>query len=217
MTFFHFDNILITLSNITCHHLWCSSSFLSHIIAYLALSLLHLEWWFFFPCITAWRATISYPLCHPMRSNPKISIREVVLSMMIHVTLVYESLYLSGYVFLLEMVLYWLKHAQRKKKEKRNSTLFVCLLYCPPLSTCIDVEICFTWFICWKDFVWELCEILISYWGLSHDTHIFSENVSRPFGFHEKGKWPFLMIFGFLPYSSLHPFFMWLLSMLWYR
>ena len=118
MTFFHFDNILITLSNITCHHLWCSSSFLSHIIAYLALSLLHLEWWFFFPCITAWRATISYPLCHPMHSNPKISIREVVLSMMIHVTLVYESLHLSGYVFLLEMVLYWLKHAKKKKNEK---------------------------------------------------------------------------------------------------
>ena len=72
----------------------------------------------FLPCITTWKATISYFLCHLMGSNPKILIQDFVLSMMIHVTLVYESLYLSGYVFLLEMVLYWLKHAQRKKEKK---------------------------------------------------------------------------------------------------
>ena len=42
-----------------------------------------------------------------------------------------------------------------------------------------------------------------------------SENVSHLFYSYEKGEQPFPRVSGFLPYSSFHPFLIWLFFMLW--
>ena len=50
-------------------------------------------------------------------------------------------------VFLWEVIHYWSKYVQKRKRKKDRAH---CSFYHSPLSTCIDVLICFIEFMCWR-------------------------------------------------------------------
>ena len=126
--------------------MWYSSSLFSLIIAYSTLSLFHLEWWFS-TCycmeddhILAWRTFSSWTMV-------QILFWGIVLLVRIHVTSICgESLlmwlYFYGRSFIIDQSMC--------KKEKRKKDRAHCSFYHSPLSTCIDVLICFIEFMCWR-------------------------------------------------------------------
>ena len=132
-------------SGITYHHLWYSFSIFSLIIAYLTLSLFHLEWWFF---------TRHYMEdCHilsPCSPHGQWS-RDLIL----RGCLVSEdSCYISTWGEFIHLAMYFMgDHSLlikvcAKKKNLRNKKIRHFSVYHSPFSTCMDVLVCFIGFIC---------------------------------------------------------------------
>ena len=105
-----------------------------------------------------------------------------------------ERVWSFGYVFSWEVIHYWSEYVQKNKKKVH------CSLYRFPLSTCMDVLVCFIEFMCYREFVWEFF-----FWD-SILVYVLGESMSHPFDFYERDQRLFFRIFGSLPYLSLYPF-----------
>ena len=87
-------------------------------------------------------------------------------------------------------------HKKEKKKKKKKVH---CSLYRFPLSTCMDVLVCFIEYVLYR------VHMRASFWD-SILVYILGESMSRSFNFCERDERPFFRIFGSLPYLSLHSF-----------
>ena len=136
---FHLVIISSLFFDIIYHHWWYSLSVFSFVIAYLTLSLFHLEWWFFtHHCMEDCHVL---PPVRLMSNGSEILFWEVLL-VRIRVTSVHgESLFIWLCISW-EINHYWSEYAQKKKKIAH------CSFYYFPLGMCMDMLVCFIGFMC---------------------------------------------------------------------
>ena len=106
-----------------------------------------------------------------------------------------------GYVFSLEVIHYWSEYAQKKKKKNKTKNIKDNAFFIVPFS--IDYMYGCAGLLHW------VCVLKIVHMGVSFWDFILVYIWVRVWVVHSifvRGEQPFFRIFGFLPYSSLHPF-----------